>query len=103
MTTEIMVALIGLAAATFAGQGFWDWLKTKRGKLSPAEKLSMAMGRDRLIFLAKKYIKQGFIPEDEYDMFINMGEAYLEMGGNHYGEKKFNEAKELPTKDDSGL
>jgi len=96
----LIVSILGSCASVFASTGFWDWLKSRKGKLSPAERLTMAMGRDRLIFVSKRYLKQGYIPEDEYDMFIDMGEAYLAMGGNHYGEKLFNKAKELDTREE---
>lgn len=62
----------------------------------------LAIGRDRLLFLSKSYIKSGEIPADEYDMFVEMGESYLAMGGNHITKKRFNQARDLPVVDEEG-
>lgn len=96
----LLVAIVGSCGAVFASTGFWEWFRYRKGKLTRSERLTMAMGRDRLIFMSKRYIKQGYIPEDEYDMFIEMGESYLDMGGNHYGEKLFKQAKELDVREE---
>ena len=37
----------------------------------------------------KHYISIGGIPEDEYDEFVNMHDAYNGVGGNHHGDAKF--------------
>lgn len=37
----------------------------------------------------KNYISIGGIPEDEYDEFVNMHNAYNGVGGNHHGDAKF--------------
>lgn len=45
----------------------------------------------------KYYISIGGIPEDEYDEFVSMHEAYNGVGGNHHGDSKFNYCiKHLP-------
>lgn len=45
----------------------------------------------------KYYISIGGIPEDEYDEFNNLHEAYNRAGGNHHGDAKFNYCiKQLP-------
>ena len=37
----------------------------------------------------KYYISINGIPEDEYDEFVNMHDAYNGVGGNHHGDAKF--------------
>ena len=37
----------------------------------------------------KYYISIGGIPEDEYDEFVSLHEAYNGVGGNHHGDAKF--------------
>ena len=37
----------------------------------------------------KYYISLNGIPEDEYDEFVSMHEAYNGLGGNHHGDAKF--------------
>lgn len=38
----------------------------------------------------KYYLSIDGIPEDEYDEFVSLHEAYKSTGGNHYGDAKFN-------------
>ena len=38
----------------------------------------------------KYYISIGGIPEDEYDEFVSLHDAYNGVGGNHHGDAKFN-------------
>lgn len=97
-TSKLIITLIVVAGSIFASSGFWDWLKTRRGKMTPVELVSMALGRDRLNFLSKKYIKQGYIPEDEYETFKELGESYIDAGGNNMAKALFKEAIELPKK-----
>ena len=97
-TSKLIITLIVVAGSIFASSGFWDWLKTKRNKMTPYEEVTMAMGRDRLNFLSKKHIKEGYIPEDEYESFEALGESYVNAGGNSIVRALFEEAMKLPKK-----
>ena len=55
----------------------------------------LALGRYRLNHLCKRYLRLGEIPDDEYEIFIAMGEAYKGLNGNSYVKKLFEECKEL--------
>lgn len=101
MTEELTKAIIGALAVILAKDGFWNWFSNRNQKAN--DRLLMAIARRELIKTAKQYIRQGYIPEDEYDSFIEMGLSYLAKGGNHFGEKKFNEAKELPVIDEDSI
>lgn len=90
-----------LIAIVFAGKGIWDFLKTivltffvKKKK--PCDAMLLAIGRDRLLFLSKKYIARKSIPDDEYESFLEMGEAYIEMKGNSKVKHLFEKANQLP-------
>lgn len=96
----IIIAIIGVFAAAFGGNGFWQWIATRSHKMTPYERLSMAQGRDRLNFLCKKHLKQGYIPDDEYDSFKEMGDAYIAAKGNTRVKKLFEDAMKLPVKVD---
>lgn len=97
-TSKLIITLIVVAGSIFASSGFWDWLKTKRKKMTPYEEVTMAMGRDRLNFLSKKHIKAKYIPEDEFESFKELGEAYIDAGGNTMAKELFLEAMKLPKK-----
>ena len=93
MNETTLVALVGIFAACFGSNGFWQWLMTKRN--SPSDNMLLALGRYRLNHLCKRYLRLGEIPEDEYESFIAMGEAYKGLNGNSYVKKLFEECKEL--------
>lgn len=96
--TTIVLAVIGVFGTVFASQGFWEWLRNR--KKTPQDKMLLAIGRDRLLFLCKQYKRKEFIPEDEYEAFTSMGDAYIEMGGNSTIKKLYLECKNLPLKDE---
>ena len=98
ITSKLIITLIVVAGSIFASNGFWDWLKTKRNKMTPYEKVTMGLGREKLNKLSKKYIKRQYIPEDEFESFKELGEAYLEAGGNSMVKELFLEAMKLPKK-----
>lgn len=96
--STITLAIIGLFGSVFASQGFWEWIRTR--KKTPQDKMLLAIGRDRLLFLCKKYKANGYIPEDEFEAFTAMGDAYIEMGGNSTIKKMYGDCKNLPLKDE---
>ena len=90
--------IVTIIVAIFASSGFWDWLKTRRKKMTPYEQVTMAIGREKLNKLSKKYIKKEYIPEDEFESFKELGEAYLEAGGNTMVKELYLDAMKLPKK-----
>lgn len=36
------------------------------------------------------YLQLGFIPDKEFDEYVDMHDAYKGLGGNHHGDEKFN-------------
>ena len=51
----------------------------------------VALG-DRINQRYKYYLRIQGIPEDEFDEFVAMHDAYKALGGNHSGDAKFNQA-----------
>ena len=88
--------------AIFASTGFWTFLNqlinNHKHKKTPQEQMIMSLGRDRLLYLSKAYLNKGFIPDDEFDNFKLMGEAYIAMDGNTSVKRKYLEAIKLTTK-----
>lgn len=63
----------------------------------------MAASRESLAYKIneryKRYFALGYIPEDEYEEFIHLHDAYKGVNGNHSGDQKFNRCIEnLPVK-----
>lgn len=98
ITSKLIITLIVVAGSIFASNGFWDWLKTRKGKMTPYERVTMAIGREKLNALSKKYIKMTYIPEDEFESFNELGEAYLDAKGNSIVKELYLEAMKLPKK-----
>ena len=55
----------------------------------------LALCRDRLLHLAKSYLKEGEIPNDEYENFHELYDAYTGFGGNSMVKKLCEEALSL--------
>lgn len=49
----------------------------------------------------KEYMAKEYIPEDEFDEFVNLHDAYKKVKGNHSGDMKFNRCMKLPVKSDN--
>lgn len=92
--------IITIILAVFASGGLWTFLtelwKSKKKAKTPMEKMILALVRDKLCFLSKKYIKLKGIPEDELEVFKKIGESYLEAGGNSEVKKLYEDASKLP-------
>lgn len=99
MTQDIIIAIIGVIAAL--SPGFWKWLEKRSKKLTVKDQLDLAMGRDRLNHLCKKHIREGYIPEDEFDSFKEIGKSYIAMGGNSTVKRMFEDCMKLPLKYDN--
>lgn len=54
--------------------------------------------RHRLTESGHKYIKLGYIVEDELEAFTNEYLSYTELGGNHYVTALYNKVMELPVR-----
>lgn len=98
LTSKLVLTLIVVAGSIFASSGFWDWLKTRKHKMTPYERMIKAVTRDRVNFLSKKHLREGYIPEDEFESFKEMGESYISGGGNSKVKELFEEAMKLPKK-----
>lgn len=100
-----MGQILTILGLILASNGLWDFLKTfvksKRKRKNPQELMMLALGRDRLLHLCKKYIKLGYIPQDEYESFVELGDAYLKMHGNSIVKHLLDRAKKLPIKIES--
>jgi len=69
---------------------------TKSDKLTSDALLSIL--RHRLTESGHKYIKLGYIVEDELEAFINEYNSYSTLGGNHYVTALYNKIMELPVR-----
>lgn len=94
---------IELIAIVFGSQGLWVLMNNiyqdhkKKKEKTPLEVMVIALVRDKLLFLSKKYIKMGGIPEDEVTTFKELYKAYTEDVTNNTNVKELgSRAEKLP-------
>ena len=100
-TAELIIALAGIV---FGATGFWTFLwqaiNKRSQKHDSVTKLILGLGHEKILELSFKYIKRGYITEDEYgDLMKYLYEPYIELGGDGTVEKIVEgEIKKLPIK-----
>ena len=94
--------LIEIIAIIFGSQGLWVLIdnvyqeRKKKKEKTPTEDMVLALVRDKLLFLSKKYLKMGGIPEDEVATFKELYESYTKAGGNTDVKDRGERASKLP-------
>ena len=100
MQTELIVAIIGIVAAVFGGQGFWTWMMHRNTGKSNEAKLLMGIAYSKIIDQCNRYIKRGWIDADEYhELYHYLYQPYKDMGGNGSAERLMGIVKGLPAKE----
>lgn len=90
--------LLTIFGSVFASGGFWALIQAKGEKKSAKTKMILGLGHDRIIFLCKEFIKQGWISPDDYEnLHEYLYEPYKLMGGNGTAERLMEEVKKLPS------
>lgn len=67
-------------------------------KLDRNTELTLSVSRDKVNFLCNKYLELGYIPKEEVDSFLEMGEAYIKVGNSSVKDKFIKCKKELNIK-----
>lgn len=94
---ELAVTVI---CAVFASNGFWTLIQSRREKKDAKVQMILGLGHDRIIYLCKSFIKQGWIDVDDYDNLYNyLYLPYKAMGGNGTAEKLMKLVEQLPPTD----
>lgn len=112
----ILHAIISVLTAVFASGGLWSFLskkqeirfeelERKRKKEAEAEvkndvktKLLVGLAHDRLIYLTKKYLEEGWIDSEDYENLTYMYEPYIQCGGNGTVKRNMEKVEKLPPK-----
>ena len=91
---EILMQTYTVALPIVLGYIVWLLQRQKRDR-DANSKGTMLLLRVQLIEYHDKYMEQGNIPSYAYDNFIEMYEAYHELGGNGMVTKMYNEIQAL--------
>ena len=94
---EILMQTYTVALPIVLGYIVWLLQRKKRDR-DANSKGTMLLLRVQLIEYHDKYMEQGNIPSYAYDNFIEMYEAYHELGGNGMVTKMYEEIRELHLK-----
>lgn len=93
---KIMLTFLTTLAAS---SGFWAYMMKRFESRSATTRMILGLGHDRICYLAMRYIKKGYITNDEYENLYNyLYKPYLEMGGNGCVERLVHEVNKLPIK-----
>lgn len=83
-------------------KGIEDKVNTVYKDMKISDKLTgdalLSILRHRLTESGHKYIKLGYIVEDELEAFTNEYNSYTELGGNHYVTALYKKVMELPVR-----
>lgn len=66
-----------------------DSISVRDGQIDSLVLANKEMLAEKINEKYKYYISINGIPQDEYDEFVSMHEAYKSLGGNHHGDAKF--------------
>lgn len=94
---EILLDTYTIALPIILGYIVWLLKRQKRDR-DANSKGTMLLLRVQLIEYHDKYMEHGNIPSYAYDNFIEMYEAYHELGGNGMVTKMYEEIRELHLK-----
>lgn len=98
---EILLQSYLVALPVFLGYITW-LLKRQKKDRDANSKGTMLLLRVQLIEYHDKYVKLGEIPSYAYDNFVEMYNAYHDLGGNGMVTKMYNEIQELHLKNNGG-
>nr|DAQ56184.1 MAG TPA: holin protein [Caudoviricetes sp.] len=98
---EILLQSYLVALPVFLGYITW-LLKRQKKDRDANSKGTMLLLRVQLIEYHDKYVKLGEIPSYAYDNFVEMYNAYHDLGGNGMVTKMYNEIQELHLKSNGG-
>lgn len=112
----IIQAVVSVLTAVLASGGLWSFLskkqeirfeelERKRKEEAEAEekndvktKLLVGLAHDRLIYLTKKYLEEGWINTEDYENLTYMYEPYIQGGGNGTVKRNMEKVEKLPSK-----
>ena len=92
---------ITVICAVFASGGFWALLQKFTDKKDAKTKMILGLGHDRVTYLCKEFINQGYISADDYEnLYDYLYKPYEMMGGNGSAKRLMDQVKQLPIKPD---
>ena len=95
-----ITALVTFLCAVFASTGFWAIIQKRMEKKDNKTKMLIGLGHDRVVSLGMKYIRRGWISQDEYEnLYEYLYKPYEDLGGNGSAKRIMQEVNKLPIRD----
>ena len=95
---QLVYAILGSGALSAVISGCFTLMAKKKEKSNSINSGVMIILYDRIKYLGKKYISEGYIVGDDLEDIIKMHEIYHSMGGNGFLDKVMAQVKSLPIK-----
>jgi hypothetical protein len=93
-----LTMVVTIVCSIFSSSGLWLLLQKIADKKDSKTKMILGLGHDRIIFLCKAYLKQGWISPDDYEnLYEYLYTPYKEMGGNGTAQRLMDQVSKLPS------
>lgn len=97
LETLLVEILVPIVIAFVASSGFWVFMEKIRAPKSAQTELLIGLAHDRITYLCGKFIKRGWITQDEYENLEKyLYCPYKKLGGNGTVERLLEEIDKLP-------
>lgn len=88
---------ITVICSVFASSGFWAIIEKRRESKDAKTQMILGLGHDRVIYLCKSFLEQGYISVDDYENLHDyLYKPYEAMGGNGSAKRLMEQVKKLP-------
>lgn len=89
---QTFITIIG---TVIASSGFWAYMQSRDKKKSAERQILLGLSHDAIIQQCDKYMKRGYIYDDEYkDLIDYLYTPYAELGGNGSAERAVTRIKQ---------
>lgn len=96
--------ILAIIVATVGSSGLWQFVTRKwelnHSQLGNFEELLVSIGHDRIIYLTRKSLNDGYITPWELDNLEKLYASYHKAGGNGSATTMVNAVRKLPMCDD---
>ena len=88
--------LLTAIGSVIASSGFWTYVIRRMDRKDVTREMLIGLGHDRIMYLAMKYIEQGWISHEEYEnLYTFLYVPYSKMNGNGSAKRAMDEVNKL--------
>lgn len=94
---EWVRTLLTVVSSILASSGFWAMVQSHTSKHDANSRLLLGLAHDRIVDLGVRYIRRGYITQDEYENLNDyLYEPYRQRGGNGSAKRVMETVRQLP-------